>query len=718
MLRATLTVLMAVSLAAAPAAVAKSPLIDLSVDLSVDLSGYDASCGVRVDPVPGGLNLRWPTDRDDWGHMSLDLEKGAPLIRRLALSAGEEAEREILLEKVDPVTIVTVGQRDLKKRNGWTIFFDKTHLRPHRTHVARLDPGAVRVTSAGRRATVSIDGASAGPFTGKLLLTLYAGSRLVHVELVLSSELDGQAILYDAGLTGSAESWERVAWLGTDDQFHRAAAASEPPGTEMAVRHRTIVAEGAKGSVAVFPPPHQYFYPLDFSDNLKFVWYGKGYRDLVGGFGLGVRQKLDGDRRFVPWFNAPPGTRQRLGVFYLLSRGSAEDAVREVKRYTRGDRFQKLPGHLTMTSHFHVEHTTDLVKRSGTDQPDKVRIPAELERPEFVEVFKKMGVDIAHLAEFHFGRTPKLNAAKRLPLLELMHRECERLSDGTFLLLPGEEPNVHFGGHWISLFPRPVYWVLNRGPGQPLVEPHPRYGTVYHVGSARDVQTLLERENGLAWTAHPRIKSSTGYPDRYRETDFFRSDRFLGGAWKAMPADLSVPRLGGRVLDLADDMANWGHRKYVLGEVDTFKIQRDHEQYAHMNINYLRLEKLPRFTAGWQPVLDALRSGRFFVTTGEILLSRFAVGGKLSGETLDVSATPQAKIDVDVEWTFPLAFAEVISGDGTDVVRRRVDLSDTRPFGQRTLRLDADLKGRSWVRFEVWDVAANGAFTPPVWLSR
>ena len=165
-------------------------------------------------------------------------------------------------------------------------------------------------------------------------------------------------------------------------------------------------------------------------------------------------------------------------------------------------------------------------------------------------------------------------------------------------------------------------------------------------------------------------------------------------------------------------MANWGHRKYVLGEVDVFKIQRDHEQYAHMNINYLRLEKLPRFSGGWQPVLDALRGGRFFVTTGEILLSRFAVGGQLSGETLDLSSTPQAEIEVVVDWTFPLAFAEVISGDGRNVHRRRVDLSDTRPFGQRTLRLDADLKGRSWVRFEVWDVAANGAFTPPVWLSQ
>ena len=37
-------------------------------------------------------------------------------------------------------------------------------------------------------------------------------------------------------------------------------------------------------------------------------------------------------------------------------------------------------------------------------------------------------------------------------MLKAMHDECARLSDDEFLLLPGEEPNVHLGGHWISFF--------------------------------------------------------------------------------------------------------------------------------------------------------------------------------------------------------------------------------------------------------------------------
>src|SRR5207245_4534336 len=131
---------------------------------------------------------------------------------------------------------------------------------------------------------------------------------------------------------------------------------------------------------------------------------------------------------------------------------------------------------------------------------------------------------------------------------------------------------------------------------------------------------------------HPRIKASSFTPDAYRHEDFYRDPAWLGAAWKAMPADLSLPRLGTRVLDLFDDMANWGPHKYMPGEVDVFKIDHTHELYGHMNINYLRLARLPRFEEGWQPILDALRAGQFFVTTGEVIVRDFTLGGKRSGE--------------------------------------------------------------------------------------
>jgi hypothetical protein len=220
----------------------------------------------------------------------------------------------------------------------------------------------------------------------------------------------------------------------------------------------------------------------------------------------------------------------------------------------------------------------------------------------------------------------------------------------------------------------------------------------------------------LMWTAHARIKGSRGFPDKYKDEPFYHSYHFLGAAWKAMPADLSQPRLGLRVLDLMDDMANWGLKKQVIGEVDTFRMEPDFETYGHMNINYLKLRKLPRFSDGWQSVLDTLRAGRFFVSSGEVLIPDFNVAGKESGETLELSGDGKAILKARLEWTFPMAFAEIISGDGKQVYRQRIDMTDTESFGSRTLRIPVALKGRTWVRFEAWDIAANGAFTQPVWV--
>jgi hypothetical protein len=306
-----------------------------------------------------------------------------------------------------------------------------------------------------------------------------------------------------------------------------------------------------------------------------------------------------------------------------------------------------------------------------------------------------------------------------------MFAECRRLSDNRLLLLPGEEISGVLGlaqpgrhpGHWMCLFPRPVTWIINRGAGQPFAEQDPNDGTVYRVGGRDDMVRLLEREHGLAWTSHPRIKASSWTPDIFRNEDFYKADFWLGAAWKAMPIDLSLPRLGERALDLLDDMDNWGPKKYLVGEVDVFKIDHTHELYGHMNVNYLRLDRVPRFDDGWPGVLDALRAGRFFVTTGEVRVCDFTIGGKASGETLAVAPGDRPVLRMSLDWTFPLRFAEVVAGDGAGVHRERIDLAETGPFGARTLTLTPDLAGRKWVRVEAWDIAGNGSFTQPVWLA-
>ncbi len=678
----------------------------------------------RIDIVQQDSMIRvtWPMDTKRRGRMTFDLAADEPLIQSIAVSRGSGAPFRSIADSVDPVVSLRVGKRDLQRRGGWTIFFDRMQQKPSKVFHARMGKKSPVVSQKESRARLTFGDVSAGPFFGEIRWTFFAGSAFVLQEAVLQTNQDAAAYLYDTGLVFRDTVPNEMAWRDPLGNSQLESAGSLETARRLAVGGRTICAEFEYGSIALFPPPHRYFYPLDFSDNLANIWVGPDYEGQSR-FGFGIRHDPRGDDRFVPWFNAPPGTSQELGLFLFLSDGSAEQALKGVAGLTRNDRFAALPGHIVFTSHYHVEHTRELLNaqtdetRGGAEIAARLpsgqtyQIPERLQNPGFVRTFRDMGVDVAHLAEFHSRETPSMPTSERVRRLELLHAECKRLSGDDFLLLPGEEPNVHLGGHWISFFPKPVYWVLHRAAGTPFVTDHPRFGKVYHVGDEADVLRLLEAERGLAWTAHPRIKSSTGFPDRYRQRSFFTSERFLGAAWKAMPADLSQPRLGSRVLDLLDDMSNWGEPKYVVGEVDVFAIEPDHELFGHMNVNYLRLEKFPRFENGWRSILDALRGGRFFVTTGEVLISEFSVNGHESGEVAPLPGGGKSQVRLDLNWTFPLAFAEIISGDGRGTKRKRVELSATGAFGEDSLSIDADLIGQRWVRVEVWDIATNGAFT-------
>ena len=553
---------------------------------------------------------------------------------------------------------------------------------------------------------LKIDEITADSFTGAIEITLYNGSPLFNIAAVMATEIDSTAIVYDAGLISKEKNWDAIHWADVDGKMQHMPCVLNDTSINQKVKYRTIIGNNANGSIAVFPAPHQYFYPLDEAFNLNFTWYGNQYNKMFDAYGIGIRQDLYGDNRYVPWFNAPPKTMQRLNFFCYLSTGNPAAALEKVKAFTHNDTFVPLDGYKTMASHFHNEYIMKVVLAGK---------PSE-DTPSFVKVFKKTGINIVHLAEFHYTAHPKGPDEQRLNELNELFNMCNRLSGNNFLLLPGEEPNEFFGGHWLQFFPKPVYWIMSRKDDQPFVCNDPKYGKVYRISSATEMLELLQKENGLAWTAHARTKGSTGFPDKYKEEKFFLSNRFLGAAWKAMPADLSQPRLGKRVLDLMDDMNNWGLKKKVISEADLFTIAPENEMYAHLNVNYLQLKQLPQYKNGWQPVLDVLQNGKFFSTTGEVLIPSFTVNGKQSGETVILPETGKTLVSFGATWTFPLNFAEIISGDGSNIYRNRIDLNKTNAFGNKVFQQGIDLTGRKWVRLEVWDIAANGAFTQTVWL--
>ncbi len=183
---------------------------------------------------------------------------------------------------------------------------------------------------------------------------------------------------------------------------------------------------------------------------------------------------------------------------------------------------------------------------------------------------------------------------------------------------------------------------------------HPKYGTVYSTANEKEVLDLVRREKGYMYQTHPRTKSSTGFPDKIRDLDYFRDPRYLGAGWKQMPADLSSPRLGERSLLLLDDMNNWGLRKIIFGEVDVFQFDHTHELYAHMNVNYVKTDRLPDFDH-YGDLLEPWAKGEFFTTTGEVLLPDVQIA---AGSSSEIS------VQARVHWTFPLRFAEIVWGDG------------------------------------------------------
>jgi hypothetical protein len=164
-----------------------------------------------------------------------------------------------------------------------------------------------------------------------------------------------------------------------------------------------------------------------------------------------------------------------------------------------------------------------------------------------------------------------------------------------------------------------------------------------------------------------------------------------------------------------DDMNNWGERKTVLAEADLFTIEPENEMYAHLNVNYLKIDKLPDYKEGWPSVVDALQKGKFFSSTGEVLIPEFTVDKKSSGEELSLEGK-EAKVSFALKWTFPMNYAEIVSGDGKNVYRERINLEDTHAFGEHKFTKSVNLTGRKWVRLEAWDVAANGAFTQTIWI--
>ena len=689
----------------------------LLAQATFDLTRARPQPGLNVSARNGALEVLWDGEAGHHHRAVFTIRDGRPLLADLATQTAGGAWK-VLGANLQPEFRVTTGRRrtghGLPEDQRWLVYWDAP-LRVPGAKTGNPDlprkPEEVRrftATFASRRAAVdsdgthlniTFDGLEMGVFRGSLRFTVYKGSSLMRQEAIATTQEPSLAYIYEGGLAGfPIDESSRLLWKdlgGNMQNFSLGGGVNEKPAP-LRARNRIETLERGGASISVFPPPHQFFFARQLEINHGFVWYRKD----ANGVALGVRHSESHEGYNPTWieqvwalFNAPPGTEQHMGFFWHLAPLPAPMARAAAVRYTRDDRYAPIDGYKAMATHFHTATTMGLLQSGSLDN-----------QPDWIAPMRALGIDIAMIFDFHGDGHPLDPGEVRLQELSAYYEVARRHSDRDFLILPGEEANAYLGGHYNIVFPKPVLWTHRRSPGASFIEQHPKFGTVYHTATADDVFELMKREQGVVWQTHPRTKGSTGFPDEIREKDYFKHDLFLGGAFKALPVDLSESRLCEvRCFGTLDDMNNWGRPKYLVGEVDTYKKFHDYDLWGDFNINYIKLDRQP--TPGdWSPVLNAMRAGNFNVSTGEILIRSFAITG--SGDARFVEA--------DVEWTFPPAFAEVVWGNGTRIERKTIPLRGEAAFGRRKLSLPWTAAGQKWVRFALWDVASNGAFTQPV----
>ena len=386
-------------------------------------------------------------------------------------------------------------------------------------------------------------------------------------------------------------------------------------------QNRLIVAEANGGALAAFPPPHTFFFTREKDTNLGYVWYRK---DAEGKFGIGVGfPEREEEPRYVQNFalyNAPPGTVQKMGVYFYASPDAGEPARQAVLAFTHGDAFKPIAGYKTFVNHFHLDFTGRQRASGSLDTPFQDLV-----------AMRSLGLNVIGLSDFHFELHGSDPGPLRLPEQKDYFEASRRASDKDFLVVPWEEPSAYFGGHYNILWPKDVYWTKVRQAGQPFVEEVAGYGKVYHTGNAEDVQKMMDAEGAYWYHAHPRTKSTTGYPDLIWDKPYMKNDRYLGVAFKpGMGQDNSEARMcDWRCFDATDTMNNMyaglGIKpKYVIADIDTYRKGPEDDLYANFPVNYLKIDKTPGPDEDYSPILKSLRDGNFFATTGEILIRNYS----------------------------------------------------------------------------------------------
>src|SRR5690349_18816119 len=84
-------------------------------EIPVDFSDHKKDSIIRVTNKDANtLQITWPTAKNTQGEMLIDLRPQTPLIQSLSLAEGRNPA-QVIATQLDPVTTLTIGERDKKK---------------------------------------------------------------------------------------------------------------------------------------------------------------------------------------------------------------------------------------------------------------------------------------------------------------------------------------------------------------------------------------------------------------------------------------------------------------------------------------------------------------------------------------------------------------------------------------------------------------------------
>jgi len=389
-------------------------------------------------------------------------------------------------------------------------------------------------------------------------------------------------------------------------------------------------------------------------------WYeGKPFfKKLEGGKGYAGCYLFAGTPYKRGPFSFEKGDEKRFRMLYHLYSKSS----RPLAAYTNTESYRPLRGHKIFATHVHGDETTMQHQRDA-------------------------GVDIVLMTNYAHA----LTASAERWQTELAR--CKTMSTDSFLVLPGSEFSLgsqlgEIKGHSNYLTPVPkLYRKMD------------------------DVAKAVSKDGGITWLNHP-LSAGLFSPDFLVAN--WGSD-LIGLEWNSR--DEWHSKYGSflyfntdfqnEFFAMLDALLSAGHKVWVIGGSDVHGGTRD-KAYIENMPNYVRLDN-----GDTENLLTALKNGRFFVTSGPILIRDFRLGDRRSGETF--TGKGKGKIILDLEWTFPLREMRLVGSSG--LLLKYVPLAADE-HGSRKFQLDVDISGQQWIRAEAYDIANNPAFTQAIFIRK